>query len=69
MVSVGQGLLALMKLQKDNPGSVKLAEALSLKHDGAGVVAALAVPVADAIELMKADAARKAEKKAKAENE
>ena len=69
MVSVGQGLLALMKLQKDNPGSVKLAEALSLKQDGAGVVAALAVPVADAIELMKADAARKAEKKAKAENE
>ena len=69
MVSVGQGLLALMKLQKDNPGSVKLAEALSLKQDGAGVVAALAVPVADAIELIKADAARKAEKKAKAENE
>ena len=69
MVSVGQGLLALMKLQKDNPGSVKLAEALSLKQDGAGVLAALAVPVADAIELMKADAARKAEKKAKAENE
>ncbi len=69
MVSVGQGLLALMKLQKDNPGSVKLAEALSLKQDGAGVVAALAVPTADAIELMKADAARKAEKKAKAENE
>ena len=69
MASVGQGLLALMKLQKDNPGSVKLAEALSLKQDGAGVVAALAVPVADAIELMKADAARKAEKKAKAENE
>ncbi len=43
MVSVGQGLLALMKLQQDNPGSVKLAEALSLKQDGAGVVAALAV--------------------------
>ena len=69
MASVGQGLLALMKLQQDNPGSVKLAEALSLKQDGAGVVVALAVPAADAIEVMKADAAKKAQKKAKAENE
>jgi hypothetical protein len=68
MASVGQGLLALMKLQRDNPGSVKLAEALSLKQDGAGVLASLIVPTADAIELMKADAARKAQKKAKTEN-
>ena len=67
MVSVGQGLLALMKLQKDNPGSVKLAEALSLKQDGAGVVAALAVSTDQAIEMMKADAARKAQKKAEKE--
>ncbi len=68
MTSVGQGLIALMKLQKDNPGSVKLAECLSLKQDGAGVAVSLAVPAADAIGLMKADAARKAQKKAKAEN-
>ena len=67
MALVGQGLVALMKLQKDNPGSVKLAEGLSLKQDGAGVVVSLAVPTADAIELMKADAAKKAQKKAKAE--
>ena len=64
MASVGQGLLALMKLQKDNPGSVKLAEALALKQEGARVVVSLAVPTADAIELIKADAARKAQKKA-----
>ena len=69
MVSVGQGLIALMKLQQDNPGSAKLAEALSLKQDGAGVTAALTVPTADAVQLMKAGAARKAQKKAKAENE
>ena len=68
MASVGQGLLALMKLQQNNPGSVKLAEALSLKQDGAGVVASLAVSTADVIELMKADAARKAQQKAKSEN-
>ena len=68
MGSVGQGLIALMKLQKDNPGSVKLAESLSLKQDEANVVASLTVPAADAIDLMKADAARKARKQAKAEN-
>jgi hypothetical protein len=67
MASVGQGLLALMKLQQNNPGSVKLAEALSLKQDGAGVVAALNVSTGEAIELMKADAARKAQKKAEKE--
>jgi hypothetical protein len=64
MSLVGQGLLALMKLQKDNPGSVKLAESLSFKQDGGGVVAALAVPTGEVIEFMKADAARKAQKKA-----
>ena len=64
MAMVGQGLLALMKLQKDNPGSVKLAEALSLKQDGAAVVASLAMPTREVIDLMKADAARKAQKKA-----
>ena len=67
MAMVGQGLLALMKLQKDNPGSVKLAEALSLKQDGAGVVATLVIPTGEVVELMKADAARKAQKKAEKE--
>jgi hypothetical protein len=69
MATVGQGLIALMKLQKDNPGSTKLAEALSLKQDDSGLVASLAIPNTEVIELMKADAARKAERKAKAESE
>jgi hypothetical protein len=63
MAPVGQGLLALMKLQKDNPGLARLAEALALKQDAARVVVSLAVPAADAIELLKADDARKARKK------
>ena len=67
MASVGQGLLALIRLQKDNPGSVRLAESLSLKQDGVGVVASLAMPNADVIELMKAGAARKAQQKASSE--
>ena len=61
---VGQGLVALMKLQRGNPGSAKLAEALTLKQDGAGLVATLALPTDEAIALMKADAARKAQKQA-----
>jgi hypothetical protein len=65
MVSVGQGLVALMKLQQDTPGSVKLAEGLSLKQDGTGVAATLVVPTAQAIELIKLGAARQVLKKAK----
>ena len=43
---------------------MKLAEALALKQDGAGVVATMAISTDDAIELIKADAARKAQAKA-----
>ena len=69
MLSVGQGLVALLKLQQDNPGSVKLAEALSLKQDGTGVVATLAMPSAQAIELMKAAPIRQALRKVNAGQE
>jgi hypothetical protein len=61
---VGRGLVALMTLQKDNPGTATLGDAITLKQDGATVVASLAIPTGDAIELMKADAVRKAKKKA-----
>jgi hypothetical protein len=67
MALVGQGLVALMKLQRDNPGALKLAEALALKQDGTGVVATLAIPTDEVVGLMKADAARKAKKKAEKE--
>ena len=66
MLSVGQGLVALMKLQQDNPGAIKLAEGLSLRQIGTGVAATLAVPTADAIESMKASAAKVAQRKANA---
>ena len=64
MLSVGQGLVALMKLQQDTPASVKLAEGLSLRQDGTGVAATLTVSTAQAIELMKSSAARQVLKKA-----
>jgi hypothetical protein len=63
IASIGQGLLALMKLQKDKPETLKLAAALSLKQDGASVVVTLVMPADDAVTLMKAHAARKAQKK------
>jgi hypothetical protein len=63
---VGQGLLALLKLQSEKPEAVKLAESISLKRDGSTVVASLAMPATTAVELYKADAARKAEKRAAA---
>ena len=66
MLSVGQGLVALLKLQQDNASAVKLAEAISVKQDGTGVAATLALPAAQAIELMKAGAARVAQGKSHA---
>ena len=59
MASVGEGLVALLKMQQDNPNAVKLAEGLSIRQDGNSVVATLAIPAAQAIELMKADAVRR----------
>jgi len=67
MATVGQGLLALMKLRKDNAGALKFAEGLSLKQDGAEVTATLVIPTGEAVELMKADAERKAQKQAEKE--
>jgi hypothetical protein len=67
ITSIANGLVALMKLQKDKPESARFAEALSLKQDGAQVVISLALPDKDAVEMMKADAARKAQRKAEKE--
>ncbi len=67
ILSVGQGLVSLLKLQKDKPAPMKIADAVTLKQDGASVVATLAMSSSDLIELMKADAARKAARKAEKE--
>jgi hypothetical protein len=70
ITSILNGLVSLMKLQTDKPQSVKLGEAIALRQDGPTVHANLALPAEDVIQLMKADAARKAEKKAaKSESE
>ena len=64
MASIAQGLISLMKLQQEKPETVKLAQGLALKQDGSHVTVSLSLPATDAVEIMKADAARKAQKKA-----
>jgi hypothetical protein len=69
MTSIGSGLVALLKLQaSDKPDSLKLAQAITLKQDGAGLVATLSVPAGDIVQMMKDSAEKKAEKKTKTQN-
>jgi len=68
IASIAQGLISLLKLQQDKPESAKFAQALTLKQEGPRVTISLDMPATDVVELMKADAARKAEKKASAAN-
>ena len=60
VVAIAQGLLALAKLQISKPESVQLANAVTLQQDGASVVGHLALPAADLVKIIQADAARKA---------
>ncbi len=69
ILSIAQGLLALVKMQTDKPEDVKLANALTLAQDGDRVLGTVTMPAADAIEIMKADAARKAALAAKKDKE
>ena len=60
ILSIAQGMVALGKLQTN-----KLATALSLAQDGASVVGNLSLPASDVVDMLKADAARKAARKSK----
>lgn len=63
MHSIAQGLISLMKLQKEKPVAMKIAEAIDLQQDGPAVNARLKLPAEDVIELIKAHAARKEQRK------
>ena len=60
VLAIAQGLVALMKLQPDKPESAQLANAMVITQDGAKVVGKLVLPASEAVQIMKADAARKA---------
>jgi hypothetical protein len=66
MASVAQGLVALGRLA-NKPELTRLLEAISIKQDGLSVVGTLKLPATDVVDMMKADAARKAARKAQAE--
>jgi len=58
--SIGRGLIRLMALQTEEPETVKLAQALAISQDGAGVTVKVTLPAEDVVEMMKASAAKKA---------
>lgn len=64
--SIGRGLIGLLSLQQDKPEAQKIAQGLAVQRDGLVVKASLSLPADAAVEIIKADAARKA---AKAEKE
>jgi hypothetical protein len=61
---VVHGLLAVLKLQNSSPWAVSLAQALVLKQDHSSVIANIALPATEVIELFKADVARRASARA-----
>jgi hypothetical protein len=63
LTTIAQGLVALMKLQKEKPEALKIADALTLKQDGVSVRVSLSLPADEVVNMMKADAARKAARK------
>jgi hypothetical protein len=62
MMAIAQGMVGLMKLQKDKPETAKFLQAIALKQDGASVVLTIDVPTDDVVSAMKASAERKAAK-------
>jgi len=70
MMSIAQGMIGLLKLQKDKPEAAKFLQAIALKQDGASLVLTIDVPTDDVVNAMKASEERKAAKAAqKAEKE
>jgi hypothetical protein len=63
VATVVHGLAALMKLDKDNADSVALGKALNVNQNGAQVTATVALAADRVVEMMKADAAKKAAQK------
>jgi hypothetical protein len=70
MTAIAQGMIGLLKLQKDKPEVAKFLQAINLKQDGSSLVLGLNMATDDVVGAMKASAERKAARKAeKAETE
>jgi len=68
IASIGQGLLALGKLQADKTPAMKLANSVAIKQDGSNVSATLSIANADVEEMIKAAQAKKDEHKTESTN-
>ena len=64
VLSIAQGLVSLAKFQNDKPESAKIANAITFTKNSDRVAGNLALPASEVVEMMKADAARKAAAKA-----
>jgi hypothetical protein len=64
MLSIGQGLVALGKLQADKPESAAVANAVTLQQNGSRVMGSLVLPADQVVQMMKTKAAQDAAKKA-----
>jgi hypothetical protein len=62
IASVVQGLISLIKLQKEHPEANKLAEALTLKQDSVEVLVTLSLSAPDVIDVIKAHHTRQEKK-------
>jgi hypothetical protein len=63
--AIGQGLIAMLKLQKADQNALKLANAVDLKQDGPSVKLSLSLPSTDLIDVIKKGQEKKEEAKAK----
>jgi hypothetical protein len=66
IAAIAQGLIALGKLQQDKPAALKLANSVSIKQDGASVIATLSIAEADVVGLIKTGAESAKSKSAQA---
>ena len=62
IISIGQGLISLVKLQKEKPETLKLAESLTLKQQGANVRLQLGLPADEVVGWLKSKNRKHAEK-------
>jgi hypothetical protein len=58
--SIAQGLVALMKLQTDQPEALKLANAIAVAQNGTQITSTFSMPTPDLLQLIRAAQARKA---------
>jgi hypothetical protein len=63
MVSIGEGLVSLLKLQQDKPIALKVSEGLSIRQEGSIVIVNLKMATNDVINLIKTATGSKEEKK------